>query len=177
MQKIPSLKEIEQMQISETGKMNALNVLLNSNPPESWIKKHPVYQSVKYITIDKIEYLLTKIFVKWWIEIKSVQNIANSVVVTIRLYYKCPLTEEILYQDGCGAAPLHTKAGAGALDWNNLQIDSAMKSVPAAETFAIKDAAEKIGRIFGRDLNRKDLIPYENLLDEKRFENAKIIEK
>jgi hypothetical protein len=177
MQKIPSLKEIEQMQISETGKMNALNVLLNSNPPESWIRKHPVYQSVKYISIDKIEYLLTKIFVRWWVEILSLQTIANSAVVTVRLYYQSPIDNEIMHQDGCGAAPIHTKSGAGALDWNNIQTDSVMKAVPAAETFAIKDAAEKIGRIFGRDLNRENLIGYETLLNEKRFENAKIIEK
>ena len=31
---------------------------------------------------------------------------------------------------------------------------------PSAESFAIKDAAEKLGKIFGKDLNRKDDIAY-----------------
>ena len=39
-----------------------------------------------------------------------------------------------------------------------------MKAAPAAESYAIKDAAEKLGKIFGKDLNRKDVIGYESLL-------------
>lgn len=36
-------------------------------------------------------------------------------------------------------------------------------ALPGAESYAIKDAAEKIGRVFGKDLNRKELMAYENL--------------
>ena len=35
-----------------------------------------------------------------------------------------------------------------------------MKSVPAAESYAVKDAAEKLGKLFGKDLNRKDAFGY-----------------
>jgi hypothetical protein len=52
-----------------------------------------------------------------------------------------------------------------------------MKSVPAAESYAVKDAAEKIGRIFGKDLNRKDLLTYDSIADLSKFEGAKITEK
>ena len=34
---------------------------------------------------------------------------------------------------------------------------------PAAESYAVKDAAEKIGKIFGKDLNRADQIVYDEL--------------
>ena len=37
---------------------------------------------------------------------------------------------------------------------------------PAAESYAVKDAAEKIGKLFGKDLNRKDNINYDNLKDK-----------
>jgi len=33
-----------------------------------------------------------------------------------------------------------------------------MKALPAAESYAIKDAAEKLGQIFGSNLNRKDTV-------------------
>jgi len=33
-------------------------------------------------------------------------------------------------------------------------------SAPAAESYAFKDAAEKFGKIFGKDINRKDNITY-----------------
>jgi len=38
-----------------------------------------------------------------------------------------------------------------------------MKAAPAAESYAVKDAAEKIGKIFGKDLNRADQIVYDEL--------------
>lgn len=36
-----------------------------------------------------------------------------------------------------------------------------MKALPTAESYAIKDAAEKLGKLFGKDLNRKDELAFE----------------
>jgi hypothetical protein len=51
-----------------------------------------------------------------------------------------------------------------------------MKAAPAAESFAVKDAAEKIGKLFGRDLNRADQILYDELakLPEKETKHEQI---
>ena len=68
--------------------------------------------------IERVEYMLTRIFKKWNVEIRQVQVIANSVVVTIRLYYQDVLSNEMLWQDGIGASPIQTDKGAGAMDWN-----------------------------------------------------------
>jgi hypothetical protein len=38
-----------------------------------------------------------------------------------------------------------------------------MKAAPAAESYAVKDAAEKIGKLFGKDMNRADKIMYDTL--------------
>jgi len=35
-----------------------------------------------------------------------------------------------------------------------------MKALPAAESYAIKDAAEKLGIFFGKNLNRKDTVGF-----------------
>ena len=93
------------------------------------------------------------------------QTIANSVVVTVRLYYlDITSDKEIeLWQDGVGAAPIQTDSGAGAMEWDKTKNDAVMKAVPAAESYAVKDAAEKIGKIFGKDLNRADQIMYDTL--------------
>jgi hypothetical protein len=173
--KLPTLLEIVSGDIPMQAKQAQLSVLLNQKPPETWLKKHPMAASVTYIPIDKIEYLLTSIFLNWHVEIRQVQTIANSAVVTVRLFYVDPISGLELWQDGVGAAPIHTKSGKGAMDWNEVNTDSVMKSVPAAESYAVKDAAEKIGRIFGKDLNRKDLVSYEKITD--RFKGAKITEK
>jgi len=139
--------------------------LLNAEPPKDWVKEHPVFKKVRYLPIERVEYLLTRIFLKWNVEVKVVQVIANSVVTTIRLYYQDPMSDQMLWQDGIGAAPLQTDKGAGAVDFNAIKSDAVMKAAPAAESYAIKDAAEKIGKLFGKDLNRADKIMYDSLLD------------
>jgi len=154
---------------------NDLNILLNAPPAAGWLKDHPFAKVVKvidgkkvnvpakYIPIERIEWLLTRIFIRWNSEIKTVQLIANSVVVTIRLYYQDVLSKEILWQDGVGAVPLQTDQGAGAIEFDKIKSSAVQMAAPSAETFAIKDAAEKIGKIFGKDINRSLQIDYTNL--------------
>lgn len=160
--KLPAIKDIYSESV-DVIKENNLNILLNQPPKENWIKQHPIVKNVKYIPIERVEYLLTSIFIKWNVEVKTVQLIANSVVVTIRLHFMNPITNEMEYQDGIGASPLQTDKDAGATDWTRIKSDAVMKSAPAAESFAVKDAAEKIGNLFGKDLNRADRILYDSL--------------
>lgn len=147
-------------------------VLCNQPPFEAWIKTHPL-TNLKYIPIEVIEYLLTRIFGKWKVEIKTTQLIANSIVVTIRLYVIDPVTGKEDWQDGVGASPIQTDKGAGATEFDKIKSAAVMMAAPAAETFAIKDAAEKFGKLFGKDLNRKEAIAYGGLIEvnEKRFKS------
>lgn len=163
MSNLPAIRDIYSDSV-DLVKENNLNVLLNQPPKESWIKQHPIAKNVKYIPIERVEYLLTSIFIKWHVEVKSVQLVANSVVVIVRLHYMNPVTNEMEYQDGIGASPLQTDKGASATDWTQIKSDAVMKSAPAAESFAVKDAAEKIGNLFGKDLNRADKILYDSLV-------------
>lgn len=142
---------------------NDLNILLNAPPRDTWIKQHPFAKGVKYLPIERVEYLLTRIFIRWHVEIKSVQILANSIVTTVRLYYLDRLSNQMLWQDGVGAAPLQINSGKGAIDFNEIKSNAVMLAAPASETYAIKDAAEKIGKIFGKDLNRHDQIMYDSL--------------
>lgn len=142
---------------------NDLNILLNAPPKDGWIKQHPFAKGVKYLPIERVEYLLTRIFIRWHVEIKNVQILANSIVTTVRLYYLDRLSNQMLWQDGVGAAPLQINQGKGAIEFNEIKSNAVMLAAPASETYAIKDAAEKIGKIFGKDLNRHDQIMYDSL--------------
>jgi hypothetical protein len=147
------------------AKENNFQVLLNQEPPSAWVQVNKIANNSKYLPIDKIEYLLTRIFINWRVEVLSFKIIANSVAVHIRLHYQSPVSGEWLYQDGLGAAPMQTNSGYGATDFNNIKSAAVQMALPSAETYAIKDAAEKIGRLFGKDLNRKDLMNYADLID------------
>lgn len=161
--KLPALKEIYDGDLELKTSQNELNVLLNQPPKDSWVKDHPFARGVKYIPIERIEFLLTKLFLKWHIEVKNIQTIANSIVVTIRLHFQNIENNEWSWQDGIGAAPIQTEKGTGAMDWDKVRADSVMKAAPAAESYAVKDAAEKIGKLFGKDMNRADKIMYDTL--------------
>lgn len=160
---LPTYNELVSGDIDKKNSQTGVNMLLNMDPPSGWLKDHPMAKGVKYIPIERVEYLLTRIFKKWNVEIRQVQVIANSVVVTVRLYYQDVLSDEILWQDGIGASPIQTDKGAGAMDWNHTKNDAVMKAAPAAESYAVKDAAEKIGKLFGKDMNRADKIMYDTL--------------
>jgi hypothetical protein len=134
--------------------------VVNQNPPSEFVKDHPLVKGVKYIPIDKIELMLTKIFQEWHIEILSVQQLLNSLAVTVRLHYTHPLTGEKLFQDGVGAVQIQVDKGENASNLSAIKPDAIMKGLPSAKSFAIKDAAEHIGVVFGRNMNRKDTIAF-----------------
>lgn len=170
--KIPSLSELIGEQNYEE---NALMVILNQPPPDKWLKEHPMIKvkgplgadvPLKFLPRERIEYMLTRIYGKWWLEVRMVQLIANSPTVTVRLYVKNPITGETEWNDGVGASPIQTNKGAGSVDFNAMKSAGVQMAAPAAETYAFKDAAEKFGKIFGKDLNVSE-IDYNSLFKEK----------
>lgn len=162
--------EVLYTDLEKASKHNELNRLLNCNPKPEWIKENKYANNSKYIPVGIVEYLLTSIFIKWRVEVKGIQVIANSVVAIVRLYVLDPVTGEWDWQDGVGASPIQTKQGAAATDFSQVNTSAVQMAAPAAETFAFKDAAEKLGKLFGKDINRKDdqQIDYTQMMD-KRF--------
>jgi len=170
--KIPTIADL----VSESEndyKENALMVILNQPPPEQWLKPHPNAKTkdaqgnsvpARYLPIERVEYLLSRIFGKWWVEVRSVQVIANSVSVTVRLYVTNPLTKEVEWQDGVGASPIQTDSGPGVMDWSFAKSAGVQMALPSAKAYAIKDASECFGKLFGKDANRQTQIDYTHLL-------------
>ena len=163
--KVPKIQDIHN-DLQEAFKTDQLNLLLNQPPKKEWVKDHPFAKNVKYIPIDKVEFMLTKIFGEWRVEILSEGQMFNSVYVKVRLHYKRPTDSVWSFHDGLGAVGVQTDKGASASDLNAIKQDAIMKALPAAESYAIKDAAEKLGVLFGKDLNRKETMPYEASIKE-----------
>lgn len=171
LQKLASENSIDLKGLSEQDK---LNKVLNSPPPAQWITKHPFAKNVDYLPIDKVESLLTQIFQFWKVEVISYSQIFNSVSCHIRLHYKNPITGEWSYHDGLGAVGIQVNKGADASDLSSIKTDSVMKALPASKSYALKDAADHLGALFGRDLNRNNPTPYKetysNYWEEKIME-------
>jgi len=149
------------------SKNNELNRLLAQPPKKEWIKQNKFADNTEYLPIDKVEFLLVAVYGKFSVEIKSVSVIANSVVVVVRLHVRNPVSGEHEFQDGVGAAPIQTDKGAAATDFSKVKTSAVQMCSPAAESYAIKDAAEKFGRLFGKDLNRKDVASMSAFIENK----------
>lgn len=160
--KLPTLNELFNDKVQLVGKYEALNTILNAEPPVKWIKEHPSIPGWKYLPIEKVEYLLSKIFKRSKIKVLKTGMLLNAVEVTVRVKYVDPITGEWLSQDGVGACELQTQSKTGALkpDMSNINRGAVSMALPIAKSLAVKDATDHIGKIFGRDLNRKDVIPF-----------------
>lgn len=159
--KLPTLAELFDGSIEVAGKSEGLNAILNAKLPDSWIKVHPYIPDHRYLPIDKVEYLLRKIFKSFRIEITGQGTAFNGVWVTVRVHYLNPATNEMDFHDGIGAMQLQVKKGTSPSDLANINNGAISMAFPIAKTLAIKDACDHFGNIFGANLNRKDTIPFQ----------------
>lgn len=152
-------KKVEEMWANKElmSKVNDFNVTLNQEPQKEWVRTLKG-TDIKYLPIERIEWLLTSIYGQFKYEVKSVLVIDNSVSCVVRVHYYNPVLDCWEWADGTGAAPLMATEGDMAV----------ALALPAAKTFAVKDAVEPLGKIFGKDLNRADQIVYDNIDKSKK---------
>lgn len=116
-----------------------LDEILNSEPKKEWLKEHPQVKGFMYLPIERVEFLLTRLFDNIKIEVRSVISAENRAVVTVRVHYG-----KDMFHDGVGAAQIS-------------KTQPAEMAFPLAKSLAFKDAIEVKGRIFGKDLNRNEV--------------------
>lgn len=165
--KLPTIAELFS-DIEKAQEIEGLNFLLSQEPPVKWVKEHPFITGYKYLPIDKIEYLLRRIFKKYRIEITGQGTAFNGVWVTVRVHYLNPATGEMDYHDGIGAEQLQTKKGTSPADLGNINNGAISMAFPKAKTAAVKDACDHFGKMFGCDLNRRDTLNFsidKNIVD------------
>ncbi len=158
-----SKKLSEIVKKNELAKFNRVDDFLefvNQEPPQIFIEDHPMAKGVKYIAISNTELTLDKIFQYWCVEVLKTEVMFNSIAVTVRVKYRHPISGEWMSQDGVGAVGVQTDKGETAANLAAIKQDAVMKALPAAKSLAIKDAADHIGKIFGRDLNRKNTFDF-----------------
>ena len=159
--KLPKLSELRK-EVIQFEEQDKLNWLCNQPPKKEWILINKFANNSKYIPIAIIETLIQKVFGEHRIEVIETKTMFNSIAVTVRIHFKNPLTNEWSFHDGVGAVELQTKAESGCLkaDFSNINKGAVMMALPMAKSYAIKDGISHIGKLFGRDLNRKDVIYY-----------------
>lgn len=151
-------------------KQDQINVILNQPPPQKWIKEHPYVRGHMYLPIDKVEFMLKRLFKKTRIEILREGVSFNGVYVVVRVWYQDILTGEMDFHDGIGAIQMQTAKGTSPADLGNINNGAISMAYPIAKTLALKDACDHFGSVFGANLNRKDYLPFGP--DEKLSQTA-----
>lgn len=157
---LPKIADIYENKLT-VQKNDVFVTLMNQPPKKDWVKVHPFIKNYNYIPIERVEFLLKTIFKKYRIEVLREGTAFNGVYVVVRVHYLHPLTNEMEYHDGIGAAQLQTKSGTSPSDLININNGALSMAFPIAKTIAIKDACDHFGKLFGADLNRKDVISYD----------------
>lgn len=158
---LPTIAELTG-DIEAAFKNDQFNLLMNQEPPLKWVKKHPYISNHHYMPIDKVEYLLKKLFKLYKIEVLKTGMLLNTVEVQVRVHYLHPVVNEWMFHDGVGAQELQTQKDSGnlKLDMSNVNRGAVTMALPIAKSLAIKDAADHLGKLFGADLNRKDTLSF-----------------
>lgn len=145
--------------IDKLKDQDVLNFLLDQEPPKTWLKKHPYIKRDHYfLPIDKVEWLLKRLFKTVRVEVLRENVMFNSIQVTVRIHYYNIATKEMDWTDGVGACEVQTDKGESPGNMAAIKTGAVSMALPVAKSYAIKDAAHLLGNIFGRNLNRKDVV-------------------
>lgn len=143
---------------------------LNEMPPQGEVKANPAAGNSWYLPVSFVQMKLDEIFLGLWSwEVKGVQVVANEILVHGELRVFHPIAKTWITRAGTGATMIMQVKDAPVMDITSKIKNTLGKDFPHAEAEALKSAAKKLGKAFGRDLNRKDEDTYES----EYFEVAK----
>lgn len=129
---------------------------LNREPNMAEVEKTPDGKAVS-LPISFIEMTLDELYFGMW-ELSDVtyQQIFNEVVGTGVLSVKHPVTGEKIRRVGFASVVITQDSGANIQDFNSTKKKNALDlSFPKLKAEILKNAAQSLGKVFGRDLNRK----------------------
>jgi hypothetical protein len=162
--------------------------LINQPPPKEGIKATPDGKAETLI-ISFVESKLDEVYLRQWGDTDvHVQVVANEILVWLTLWVIDPQTKLKIERSGFAAVQITVDKvpdsikedpklrNQWALDLNNKKPNACYLSFPKALSMARKNAAQSLGVIFGRNLNRK----YQDVPDafyEEEFEARETIEQ
>ncbi len=175
--KLITTAELYEDNLELAFKNDQFNALANLAPKNEWVKENKFAGNSKYLPIGVVETLMQKIFKKFRVEVLNTSTMFNAVCVTVRVHYWNGIDNTWDFHDGVGAMQIQTKSGASPADLQSINNNAVMMALPAAKSYAIKDACEHIGKLFGRDLNRKDTIAFETDNSINKVNDTKEIQR
>ena len=168
--------ELEKPKLNGLAKMGDLSnfqalenftKVINTPPPAGSVQKTPD-GNAETMGISFIETKLDEVYLRQWgTEDVQILQIANEVLMTLTLWVIDPLTKTRITRTGCAAVVITVdrvpdnikgipkEKNAWSLDMQNKKPNALYLAFPKLKSLATKNAAQTLGKTFGRDLNRK----------------------
>lgn len=135
---------------------------LNKEPIEKELGKTPDGRA-RTLPISFVEMTLDEIFLgQWETSEPTYQQVFNEVVGSLVLTVWHPITNRAIRRVGFASVVITQDKDASISEFNATKKKNALDlSFPKLKSECIKNAAQSLGKIFGRDLNRKDADIYQ----------------
>lgn len=131
----------------------AFKTKLNENPDPKFVLVHPMNKK-NYLPISHIETELDECFLDWETVNFRWQVVTNEIIGTVELRVLNPVTGQWSTKTGAAAVQIRQSSGS-AIDDVTAKIKNALEGdFPHLLSDCLRNAAKKLGRRFGRDLNR-----------------------
>lgn len=146
----------EQSDTSALIKIQKFTALMYKSPPAESIGETPDGKA-KTVTISHIETTLDELFFgQWSLTDTHYQREFNEVIGSGVLTVINPITGREIKRTGFAAIQITQDAGSSLSQFNDTKKKNALDlSFPKLKAEILKNAAQSLGPIFGRDLNRK----------------------
>lgn len=130
---------------------------LNRKPDSNDVLINDKANNTKYVPISKIESLLDELFLGLWeTDNFQYQQIVNEVVGSITLKVYHPILKIWIKRTGAASVMITQQSGAKISDLDKKQKNAMEMAFPHLKADCLSNAAKSLGKLFGRDLNRKD---------------------
>jgi hypothetical protein len=141
---------------------------LNERPAQPEVKTNAQANNSKYLPISFIQNKLDEVYVGLWnFEMVREQVVANEVIGVGVLEVFHPIAQIWIKRSGTGAVMIQQQKGAEITDISKKYKNTLVKDFPHLEAACLTSAAKKLGKMFGRDLNREFEDMYSQIYTEE----------
>ena len=144
--------------------LDNLKTKLGEYPPTSMMKTNKYANNAWYVDIGYIEAKLDQLFLNWDWVIDHTEFTINAYMVRGTLTVTTLANTKIV-RAGIGASEIQLRKGSTGVGVSDIASKALERDIPKAESQALKNAASKLGNIFGRNMNRD--FKFGHVADEK----------
>lgn len=155
------------------SKIEAFTARLNEPPLADEVRINAMAANSKYLPISFVRTKLDEMFAGLWnFTMLREQVIANEIIGVGMLEVFHPIAQTWIKRTGTAAVMIQQKSekngGSGRISNIDDKIKNTLvKDFPHLESECLKNAAKKLGKMFGGDLNRKDEDIYSPIYTEE----------